>query len=145
MNNHYLIIAGILSIMVSLTHLAIIIGGPEWYRFFGAGESMAMMAEQGLIKPILITLLIAVVLFVWGLYAFSAVGLMPRLPFLKFSMVAITSVYLLRGLAGLLVLFFPEVSYVKNLGINFLLCSSLICGLIGIIHMIGLIKIWPKI
>ena len=141
-NNKYLITAGILSFIASLAHIAIIFGGPDWYRIFGAGEGMAMMAEQGLIKPTLITLFIAAVLFIWGLYAFSAAELIFRLPFLKFCLVGITSVYLIRGLAGLITLFFPELSYVKELGVSFLLWSSLICSLYGIVHVIGLTKAW---
>jgi len=145
MNNNYLITAGILSCIASLAHIAIIFGGPDWYRFFGAGEGMAIMAEKGLIKPTLITIFIATVLFVWGLYAFSATGLLPKFPFLKFCLIVITCVYLFRGLAGLIALFFPEISYVKELGISFLLWSSLICSLIGIIHMIGLTQVWSKL
>jgi hypothetical protein len=145
MNNKYLILAGLLSCLASLTHLAIIVGGPDWYRFFGAGEAMAMMAEQGLIQPTLITLFIAAVLFAWGLYAFLGAGLLPRFPFLKFCLVAITSVYLIRGFAGLIILFFPESSYVKELGVSFLFWSSLICCLYGMVHVIGLSKAWSKL
>ncbi len=38
----FLKVAGILSFVTSVLHIAIIIGGPEWYRFFGAGEGAAM-------------------------------------------------------------------------------------------------------
>jgi len=36
--NISLILGGVLSILVALLHIAIIIGGPAWYLFFGAGE-----------------------------------------------------------------------------------------------------------
>jgi len=49
MNVDYLKFAGTLSFIASALHIAIIIGGPSWYRFFGAGESMASMAERVLI------------------------------------------------------------------------------------------------
>jgi hypothetical protein len=143
--NKVIIAAGILSILASLTHLAITFGGPEWYRFFGAGEGMALMAEQGLIKPTLITLFIAGVLFVWGLYAFSAAGLLPKLPFLKLCLVAITSIYLFRGLAGFLGLFFPEVNIVKELGVIFLFWSSLICCVFGVVHFVGIKRLWTEL
>jgi len=45
-------IAGCLSLLASLAHLAIIVGGPSWYRFFGAGEQLATMAEQGLLRVV---------------------------------------------------------------------------------------------
>ena len=81
--NLSLIIAGILSCTASLMHLAIIIGGPQWYRFFGAGEQMATMAAQGQWYPTLVTSFIALVLFGWALYAFSGAGLIAKLPLLK--------------------------------------------------------------
>ena len=58
-----------------MLHLAIIAGGPDWYRFFGAGEGMARMAERGMLKPALITLGIAAILAVWAAYAFAGAGL----------------------------------------------------------------------
>jgi hypothetical protein len=42
-----LILAGAGSLAASILHLACIAGGPEWYRFFGAGERMARMAARG--------------------------------------------------------------------------------------------------
>lgn len=36
--NKYLMIGGILSMLAALLHVAVIFGGPDWYRFFRAGE-----------------------------------------------------------------------------------------------------------
>ena len=47
MRNPILFTGGVLSAAASLLHLAVIAGGPAWYRFFGAGEGMAQMAERG--------------------------------------------------------------------------------------------------
>ena len=35
------------SAIAALAHLGCIIFGGDWYRFFGAGEQMARMAEAG--------------------------------------------------------------------------------------------------
>jgi hypothetical protein len=104
--NPWLVGAGLLSAAAALLHLAIIVGGPDWYRFFGAGEGMARMAEQGSARPTLITLGIAAVLAIWAAYAFAGAGLLPRLPLLRTALVAITAVYLLRGLVILPLLAF---------------------------------------
>jgi xylose isomerase len=72
MNIDYLKLAGALSFIAAAMHLAIIFGGPKWYRFFGAGERMAEMAAQGQVQPTLITLSVAAVLGLWGVYAWSA-------------------------------------------------------------------------
>ena len=53
--NRYLITAGILSALASLLHIGCIYFGASWYRFFGAGEHMAKLAEQGSLQPTLIT------------------------------------------------------------------------------------------
>lgn len=74
----WLIAAGALSTLAAVLHLCVIVGGPSWYRFFGAGEGMARAAERGSATPALITLVIALVLTIWALYAFSGSGLVCR-------------------------------------------------------------------
>ena len=73
--NKLLLFGGLLSAIAALLHIAIIIGGPQWYRFFGAGEELALMAEKGSWYPAVLTFGIAVVLLLWALYAFSGAGL----------------------------------------------------------------------
>jgi len=72
-------IGGALSFAAALLHLAIIVGGPNWYRFFGAGEGFAQAAELGHWAPALTTLGVAVVLFVAAGYAWGVSGLAPAL------------------------------------------------------------------
>src|SRR3546814_9831228 len=60
-----------LSVAAALLHIACIFGGPDWYRFFGAGEGMARAAARGDLRPTLITLAIGAILLVWAAYAFS--------------------------------------------------------------------------
>ncbi|WP_353615513.1 hypothetical protein [Colwellia sp. PAMC 21821] len=43
--NVMLVIAGFLSALAAAIHLGCIFFGASWYRFFGAGEHMAIMAE----------------------------------------------------------------------------------------------------
>ncbi|MCG7932996.1 MAG: hypothetical protein N0E44_23585, partial [Candidatus Thiodiazotropha lotti] len=61
--NRTLIIAGLCSLTTALLHLLIIIGGTEWYGFFGAGETIVELSRQGSIYPGVITLVIALVFF----------------------------------------------------------------------------------
>lgn len=60
--NVFLIIAGALSAVVAILHIVCIYFGAPWYRFFGAGEQMALLAERGSIQPTLITSGIVLVL-----------------------------------------------------------------------------------
>ncbi len=135
--NIFLIAGGILSIIASLLHIAIIIGGAEWLRFFGAGEAMAKMAEEGSIYPIIITFIIASVLFLWALYAFSGAGIIRRLPYLKPALVLITAVYLIRGF-GVIPAYFIQPDLIDD----FMIWSSVICSVYGIFYLIGTISVW---
>ena len=63
----FLIFGGVLCLIASTLHLAIIFGGEKWYRAFGAGEKMALMAARGDIYPTIITLFIALILLIWSL------------------------------------------------------------------------------
>ena len=135
--NKSLLFGGILSLIAALLHISIIFGGPDWYRFFGAGEEMAIMAENGSWYPPLVTSGIALVLFIWALYAFSGAGIIRKLPLLRTGLVIISGIYLLRGLAIIPAYFLmPEVID------SFLVWSSLICLLYGISYAIGTRKLF---
>lgn len=97
-HNRWLIVGGVLSLLASLLHLAVIWIGQAGYRFFGAGEAMARMAAEGHWYPTLATIGIAAVLAIWAAYAFSGAGLIRRLPLLRTGLVVISVIYLARGL-----------------------------------------------
>jgi hypothetical protein len=94
----WLVAAALLGGAAAALHLAAIAGGPSWYRFLGAGERMARLAEAGSLRPALITLAIAALLATWSAYALAGAGLIPKLPLMRTALVAITGIYLLRGL-----------------------------------------------
>ena len=140
-----LIAAGILSFCAALIHIAIIFGGPDWYRFFGAGEGLAQMAEEGKMYPAVVVCFIASVLTGWGLYALSGAGVIFRLPLLRTCLVLITAVYCFRGAYGFFIPVFVSSPYVDNLGAGFLVGTSSICLIIGLLHLFGLKQNWPYI
>lgn len=135
--NVYLITGGVLSFIAGLLHIAIIFGGAEWYRFFGAGEELALMAEQGSWYPGFITFGIATVLFIWGFYALSGAGIIPKFPFLKTALILISAIYLLRGIAVI-----PAYIFQPDMIDNFLIWSSVICLAYGVLHTLGTAQIW---
>ncbi len=138
--NNWLVAGGILSAVAAILHLAVIVGGPDWYRFFGAGEAMARMAERGLLRPALYTIAIASILALWSAYAFSGAGLLPRLPLLRTALVAISAIYLLRGLAPIpLALLRPDL-----LG-PFAWWSSAIVLVYGTCYAVGTWRAWPTL
>lgn len=135
--NRLLLLAGTLSCIAALLHLAIILGGAQWYRFFGAGEEMAAMAESGSRQPAIITFCIALVLFVWALYAFSGAGMIRRLPLLKAGLVVISAVYLIRG-----IVLIPALIAKPEIVDGFLVWSSLICLVYGFSYAAGTRQVW---
>lgn len=138
--NRFLIAGAALSGVAALAHLGCIIFGASWYRFLGAGESMAQMASSGHWYPTAVTSVIAAILFIWALYALSGAGVIRRLPLLRVVLCAITAVYALRGLAFvLLVPLFPGNS------LSFWLVSSGICLAFGIVHFAGVRKSWASL
>ena len=94
---------------------------------------MAQLAEQGSIEPTLITLAIFIVLATWSLYAFSAAGIIFKLPLVRLALILITTVYLVRAIAG-----FFLISSLLGRSPEFWLWSSIICLVFGVIHLIGL-------
>ena len=139
--NSYLIVASLLNLLVAAIHIGCIVFGAPWYRFFGAGESMAKMAERGSAKPALITAGITVTFVVWAIYAFAAAGL-PfavnlSLPWVRPVLAIIVGIYLVRGLLGFLLIKKP-----LGRSPSFWIYSSLVCLLIGSIHLAGLLQQW---
>jgi hypothetical protein len=138
--NPWLVLGGALSVLAALLHLAVIAGGPDWYRFVGAGEQMARMAERGELTPHLITVGIALILAVWAAYAFAGAGLMRRLPLMRTALIVIAAVYLLRGLVLI-----PALLQLPGMSDAFTLWTSLIVLVYGIAYAIGTRRAWPAL
>ncbi|MBA3594072.1 MAG: hypothetical protein H0W47_09785 [Polaromonas sp.] len=135
-----LILGAILSATASLAHLACIVWGAPAYRFMGAGEKMARAVEAGTLQPTLVTLAISGVLLVWAAYALGGAGVIDPLPLRKLALPAICAVYLGRAVAfPLLYPAFPENSR------TFWLVSSGICLFIGLVHLYGVVAVWPTL
>ncbi|MCP4720932.1 MAG: hypothetical protein GY860_15875 [Desulfobacteraceae bacterium] len=131
-----LLVAGLLNFAIALFQ-AIISFSPSLSLYFGAPEALVI----NIYALIIVSLLIAGILAVFGLYAISGAGYIRTLPWLKQMLVAIGGIYILRGL-----LLVPElliVIGVLHISIpvapRFIVFSagSLLIGLIFIIGTIG--------
>lgn len=137
--NRALFIGAICSGIACLAHLGCIIFGGDWYRFFGAGEQMALLAEQGHPYPTVVTLVISTVIGLWCLYGFSGAGVIKQLPFLRFALCVITAIYLVRGVG-----FYFIMPYFPGNSSTFWAVSSSICFTIGIFYLVGTCQIWRQ-
>jgi hypothetical protein len=139
-NRRLLLVGGLVTGAAALLHLAIIGGGPSWYRFFGAGERMARLAARGAPAPAVLTAGIALVLAVWALYALSGAGVIRfRLPMLRPVLALIATVYLLRGVLGVPVVLVATGPYAQELRgrMAFTVLSSLVCVGLGVCYAAG--------
>ena len=135
-----LVAGGTLSAVAAVAHLACIALGAPAYRFMGAGERLARAVEAGMLRPAMVTVAIASVLFVWSAYAFSGAGLIGRLPMTKLVLPAVCFAYLARAVGfPLLKSTFPENSN------TFWLVSSGICLLLGLLHVFGVASLWATL
>lgn len=144
--DRWLLAGGLLTGAASLLHVGIILGGPAWYRFFGAGEEMARRASLGFIFPTVVTLGIAAVLAVWALYAFSGAGVIRRLPLLHVILPLIAMVFLARGIFGVPLVLFVDDPYLNELRakMTFMVVSSAICVVLGLCYAAGAAGVWNR-
>ena len=139
-SNKPLILGALFSAVAALAHLGCIIFGGDWYRFFGAGEQMAKMAEAGDSHPTIVTSVLVLILGIWSVYGLSGARLIIKLPLLRTALVLISLIYVLRGVSFVALMpMFPENS------ITFWLVSSAICLSIGMLYSIGTYQSWSKL
>lgn len=142
----FLLIGGVFSAVAAVLHIGCILVGAPGYRFFGAGEEMAQLAEKGSPVPAIVTSVIVCVLIVWSVFAFSGAGVIAALPLLKPVLVLLTAVYLLRGLVGLyFVRLRIEGRTILDNSPTFWLWSSVICLVVGAIHLAGLAALFSRV
>jgi len=92
-----LLVAAGCSAAVALLHVAILVAGPPWYRWFGAPSLAARIEAGAALVPVLMTVAVAAVFAVWTCYALSGAGAIRRLPLLRAALFTIAAIYLLRG------------------------------------------------
>ncbi len=136
----WLTVGGWLSLLAAILHIACIFGGPDWYRFFGAGEEMAQADARGSWTPALMTMAVAAILAIWAAFAFSGAGRLPRLPLLRTGLVTISAIYLLRAVAVV-----PLIVLRPALVDAFAIWSSLIVLVYGVAYAVGTWRAWPAL
>lgn len=125
-----LMAGGVLSAAAALLHLVVIAYGAPAYRYFGAGERLATLAENRSPVPALLTLGIAVTLAGFAAYAFAGAEML-TLPWTRTVVFAIGALYSARGLA-----LFP-VLVVRRRASRFDVVSSLVVLVMGLAYVAG--------
>lgn len=137
-----LLASGSLCAAGALLHLALPLGGPDWYRFLGAPQGIVAMAEAGLVRPVVSCIVIASILALFASYAFSALGFIRRLPALRVVLGVVGVILSIRAvwLPALAVLNPRTLEYFcgRCNGLNwFVIATSALCLLIGLGYLLG--------
>ena len=139
-----LTLAGVLSALVALLHFAVLFIGAPAYRYLGAGERMAAMAERGSLMPGAITLVLTAMFTVWAAYAFSGAELIPRLALLRTGLIGIGLIYAVRGLAVV-----PQAFLILRTSASVIparhVAFSLVSLAIGLCYLIGTWQSWARL
>lgn len=126
-----------INILIAIGHIIGLIWADQMFEITGIGKEMTALAKTHSSLPYLLTIFVAIVFFIFGLYGLSADGKFKKLPLLKLGIFGIAVIYLLRGIGELI--FDLE----KQQANQFLeLTYSLIAVFIGLLYLIGGLKKW---
>lgn len=135
--------AGWLNVSIALLHVGIVFAGASAYRYFGAGDQMAAWAEAGSLLPAVVTLCLAIVFGVFGLYAFSGAAAVRRLPLLAPALIFTGIMYTGPGLVVsptvILSLSGEPLLAPKKLVFSFVALG------IGLLYLSGTIMVWERL
>lgn len=130
-------LGGILNFVLAAGHLIAMIWLDKVFKIWGIDEQMGELSGIHPSLPYIITICVALGLFVFGLYAFSANGNIRKLSFLKLGVFGIAALFIFRALAGVMEILFTDV-HSSSLEIG----NSLVSLLIGVLYLAGGLKKW---
>ena len=134
--NKMLKLGGYINILIAISHLVGLLWAEKMFAVTGIGKEMSELAQTHFSLPYLLTIFVAVVFFIFGLYGLSTEKKFIQLPFLKPTIFAIAAIYLCRGIGELI--FDLE----KQQANQFLeVTYSLIAVSIGLLYLIGGLKL----
>ena len=130
-------LGGYINILISIGHIVGLFWADKMFEVTGTGKEMAELAQIHFSLPYLLTIFVAIVFFIFGLYGLLADNKFRKLPFLRLVIFIIAGIYLLRGI-GELILDLEKQQANQFLEITY----SFIAVFIGILFLIGGLKKW---
>lgn len=129
-------LGGYFNIAIAAGHLIGLFWAEEMFAITGIGKEMKELATMNYSLPYVLTFIVTIFFFLFGLYGLSADGKFKKLPQLKIVIFTIAVVYLFRGLG--------ELVYDTANATNTILETiySLIAIMIGLLFLIGGYKKW---
>lgn len=130
-------LGGYINITIALGHIIGLFWADIMFEVTGIGKEMTELAQTHSSLPYLMTIFVAIVFFIFGLYGLSADNKFRQLPFLKPVIFTIAGIYLLRGI-GELIFDLEKQQANQILEITY----SLIAVFIGLLFLLGGLKKW---
>jgi hypothetical protein len=130
----FLMSAGVIASVSAIWHLLCILGGPSWFVFARAPQSIIDSAHQGTLLAPIGTIIVAGLMFACSIFAFSAVGLLRKVPLLKTALVTIAVLCTLRGLIAI-----PSFTDVNGLDV-WQIVASTVWFYVGLCFIVGSIE-----
>ena len=129
-------IGGILNIIIAIAHIIGLLWSEQMFEKTGAGEGMRELAQIHYSLPYLLTVFVAIVFFVFGIYGLFANSRTRKLPFLKIGIFTIAFIYLFRAIG--------EQSYnlLKGTTTSSETIQSVVALVIGLLFLLGGLKKW---
>lgn len=129
-------IGGILNIIIAVAHIIGLFWAEQMFKKTGAGEGMKELAQIHYSIPYLLTVFVAIIFFIFGIYGVLANSKTRKLPFLKLGIFAIAFIYLFRGIG--------EQSYnlIKGTTTTSETIQSIVALIIGSLFLFGGLKKW---
>lgn len=132
-------LGGYINILIAIGHIVGLIWAKQMFMVTGIGNEMNKLAQAHSFLPYLLTIFVAVVFFIFGLYGLSADGKFRKLPFIKLGIFAIAAIYIFRGVGELIF----DISQQEAPPITEALFSLIALG-IGLLFLIGGLKKWKS-
>ena len=130
-------LGGYINIIIAFAHIIGLFWAEKMFEITGIGEEMVKLSKIHFSLPYLLTIFVAIVFFIFGLYGLSADGKIKKLPNLKYGIFIISGVYIIRG-AGELLFGIPQQKAVSSLETIY----SIVALGIGLLFLFGGLKKW---
>jgi nitrate reductase gamma subunit len=130
-------LGGYINILISVAHLIGLIWAEQMFEVTGIGKEMNKLAQIHSSFPYLLTVFVAIVFLIFGLYGLSADGKFRKLPFLKLVIFSIAGIYIFRGIGELIF----DISQQEASQLSETIYSLIALG-IGLLFLIGGLKKW---
>ncbi|WP_264522955.1 hypothetical protein [Flavobacterium sp. N502536] len=131
-------LGGYINIVIAIGHMLGLIWADQMFEITGIGKEMETLAQKHSTLPYLLTIIVAIVFFIFGLYGLSAANKFRNLPFLKTVIFLIAGIYLLRGAGELIADTIQGTNSISET------IYSLVATIIGLLFLIGGLQKWRE-